>query len=762
MKKEIQRLLTAQTVFSHYNLKLPTLNNRPIRCPLGTHEDKKPSFSIDTKTGFWNCFSCSASGDLLSFVGKMEGMDTGDRDDFPKIMKIAAGLAGVSTESTGEKAMKLKKQWEELPDKKPKSVIESYKEKTGIDMDALSSVVAWKQWNEESFVVPLKNWRGAVVGMQRSIKQLTKGSTHGFFFEKINKRGVVYIVEGLSDYLTMMACGITNTIGIVSANMNTREIVKILDGAVRVNICFDYDKYKKNGQASGSLAGANKAIAVAEKIGTRCDICFASMSEKKDINDLYKDSGASGVMAAFRNSIGITQLRAEIGDLKKIGANHYASGVLDRHNLIIGEKTIWECNENNVWSEISVGRLHSIVKTVLEEYYGIEHDQSLIKEVCFYVKAETEYPHQQLMDALASGSQGEFYEPSVFLREGRYEIFSGKVYDYKSQDYIYGTLPISLAEKNEETPEMFLKFLGEVFDGYDEPEKHIMHIQEWFGYTLFPAIPFHKFLFIVGEGGNGKGVLTDILTSLVGGDNIVNTGLRTFEANEDKTIMLFNKYANLCSEEGSNASVSSPFLKKVTGGGFVTGRRLYREAVSFKPFAKMWFSSNYMPVGGSDASNLSRRMHLLRLKNVFDNGEDRHGEKDLDKKILRTEREMIFWWAIEGLKRLISNKEFTEPKFLKQSFAEFVDSQDIIKAFLENGLEANMRNAGQDTTMNMYEDFRNYAIKKEGRAPQYVPSKPKFMNYMRERGYIVKKVEFGSLIFEPDTTNFEKKPGIIF
>lgn len=41
-------------------------------CPLGTHEDKKPSMSVQKEKNFCHCFSCGGGGNPISFVQKME------------------------------------------------------------------------------------------------------------------------------------------------------------------------------------------------------------------------------------------------------------------------------------------------------------------------------------------------------------------------------------------------------------------------------------------------------------------------------------------------------------------------------------------------------------------------------------------------------------------------------------------------------------------------------------------------------------------
>lgn len=43
-------------------------------CPLPGHDDSSPSFGVNADKGTFHCFGCGASGDLISFVRKMEGL----------------------------------------------------------------------------------------------------------------------------------------------------------------------------------------------------------------------------------------------------------------------------------------------------------------------------------------------------------------------------------------------------------------------------------------------------------------------------------------------------------------------------------------------------------------------------------------------------------------------------------------------------------------------------------------------------------------
>src|SRR5262245_61981088 len=54
------------------------------RCPLGTHEDKNPSFCVAPGKG-WRCFGCGEHGDAASLVMRVRGVD------FPEAVRYLTG-----------------------------------------------------------------------------------------------------------------------------------------------------------------------------------------------------------------------------------------------------------------------------------------------------------------------------------------------------------------------------------------------------------------------------------------------------------------------------------------------------------------------------------------------------------------------------------------------------------------------------------------------------------------------------------------------
>lgn len=84
---ELKRKADLVSIASNY-LKIEQKGSRYWAC-CPFHSEKTPSFSIDNQGGFYHCFGCKESGDVIKFVQKMENVE------FMDAVKILAEKAGM-------------------------------------------------------------------------------------------------------------------------------------------------------------------------------------------------------------------------------------------------------------------------------------------------------------------------------------------------------------------------------------------------------------------------------------------------------------------------------------------------------------------------------------------------------------------------------------------------------------------------------------------------------------------------------------------
>lgn len=87
-----QQILTNLDIANCFQTQIPSLkvNGSPNAmglCPF--HDDHNPSFSVNTETGLFNCFSCGEKGDIFTFYMKLHGVD------FPTALRDIGEMAGM-------------------------------------------------------------------------------------------------------------------------------------------------------------------------------------------------------------------------------------------------------------------------------------------------------------------------------------------------------------------------------------------------------------------------------------------------------------------------------------------------------------------------------------------------------------------------------------------------------------------------------------------------------------------------------------------
>lgn len=101
-RSQIEEIKTKLDIIDIARGYLPSLKksgtNHFALCPF--HNEKTPSFSLNSELGIYKCFGCGESGDAISFIQKMEGLD------FPGALELAAGKAGITLKKTFTKADK--------------------------------------------------------------------------------------------------------------------------------------------------------------------------------------------------------------------------------------------------------------------------------------------------------------------------------------------------------------------------------------------------------------------------------------------------------------------------------------------------------------------------------------------------------------------------------------------------------------------------------------------------------------------------------
>ncbi len=227
---------------------------------------------------------------------------------------------------------------------------------------------------------------------------------------------------------------------------------------------------------------------------------------------------------------------------------------------------------------------------------------------------------------------------------------------------------------------LWLQFIGEVLEG--DPER-IQLLQEWTGYCLIPNTSMQRMLLLEGNGGNGKGVYKEVVTALLGRRNVSNLPLDRFgrQFNLASTI---GKLLNVAPEAGSLADVSEEVIKAFTGEDTVSIDRKFLPIIEVKPTARLMILANNRPRFGDRSNGIWRRLIVVPFRiQIPPERQNRHLAEQL-----KAELPGIFNWAIEGLRRLREQRDFTQSAIGQAALTEFRMEANPARTFLHEEVES--------------------------------------------------------------------------
>ncbi|HII4514167.1 TPA: phage/plasmid primase, P4 family [Clostridium perfringens] len=245
----------------------------------------------------------------------------------------------------------------------------------------------------------------------------------------------------------------------------------------------------------------------------------------------------------------------------------------------------------------------------------------------------------------------------------------------------------------------FEKFLNEVLDC-----RLIPLVQEILGYLLTTNTSAQKSFVLLGPARTGKSTLLWVVEYLLlGKKNVSNIPWQEI-GDKFKTAELLGKLANVFSDLPSKSIDDTGIFKVVTGEDYLMAEKKNKNPFKFRPFARLVFSCNELPKNYVDRTEgFYRRLIIVPFNRQIDKNKI---DKALKYKFQR-EKEGIFNWALEGLKRLYENNfEFSENELTDEVKKEYKRENNNVISFVEECCEID--SLFSCSRIELYESYKEF------------------------------------------------------
>jgi putative DNA primase/helicase len=243
------------------------------------------------------------------------------------------------------------------------------------------------------------------------------------------------------------------------------------------------------------------------------------------------------------------------------------------------------------------------------------------------------------------------------------------------------------------------------FDGYLDrvlPDAECQTVlMEFLGWIFLRDLKLEKMLVLYGSGHNGKSVLFDVMSSLLGEENISSMSLESLKAPE-KRLPLVGKLLNYGSE--ISGCLQSEAFKKAASGEPLEFRRLYGDSFTTKDYARLAFNANNLPSEVEITDGFFRRFLIIPFDQVITMDER---DPDLANKIISAELPGVMNRVLAGMNRLRTSRKFSPCQKADECLSAYQLESDTVAQFLDDGGwqadDTETRPKGE-----FYQDYRDY------------------------------------------------------
>jgi len=294
-------------------------------------------------------------------------------------------------------------------------------------------------------------------------------------------------------------------------------------------------------------------------------------------------------------------------------------------------------------------------------------------------------------DMLRSASPHIAVEPDIWndkpnllnLQNGTLELDTLKFREFRQEDYL--TLKGGVKyDPDMKCPE-WIDHLNVVFG---EDKGLINDFQVMAGYSLLSGNPAQVFFVLYGSGKNGKSVTINTLSGILG-DYAIHIAPSSLMVQKNQgtgprgdLVRIRYKRFVASSEGDKSARLDIGWIKQITGGEPIVAAEKYKNEVSFRVEAAIWFGTNHLPEIREVNEAIWRRIWLIPFEIQI--SEEKRVE-DYDKKIIESEGSGILNWCLEGLKRYYGNgSKLPKPEKVKNATEAYKQEEDPLIDFLSH------------------------------------------------------------------------------
>ncbi len=294
----------------------------------------------------------------------------------------------------------------------------------------------------------------------------------------------------------------------------------------------------------------------------------------------------------------------------------------------------------------------------------------------------------------------------INLKNGRLDVRTNKLLEFDPEVIDFARIPVTY------DPNAYSADLDKMLNKVFKHDREVIDLfEEMVGYILIKNARFRKGFVLYGSGSNGKSTILNMLKKFIGEENLSTVELKKL-SDPFLTAELEHKLANIGDDIDPREITDTGTIKKLFTGESLTVQRKYQDPFILKNYAKMIFSCNTLPRILDKTHGMYSRLMLIPFTATF-TADDEDFDPFIEDKVTTDEAlSYLLNIGLRGLRRLLHNNRFTEPKVVKDALEKYKTSNSTVLTWIEEeGIEKNEL-LGQPTDK-LFSQFKDWCTRSE-------------------------------------------------
>ena len=505
-----------------------------------------------------------------------------------------------------------------------------------------------------SMVIPITDRKNIVALKYRTIdKKISseKDSQTDYLmnWHLIKTFDYLIIVEGEIDLLSVIEAGYDNVVSLPFGATNIKSIEnqkEWIEQFSKIIIATDNDQAGEESR--------NKII----KVLNNKNLYKVEYGKYKDFNEVLMTEGKEKIQEIIKKVVPLpTDKNDFFGEKGRFLFDIFSKYLKEKYNIIKIDNELY-CYNNGIYEKDS-----NLEKNMIDIIPNLKNNQRL--EVLKYLNIICEDKKRDTRGLIA-------------FANGIFDVEQSKLLPFSSDIIITNRIPWNY------NPTVQSELMENTLNKFACNDKDIRTlIDEVIGYTFYSKNELGKSFIIIGDKANGKSTFLKIMMYLLGENNISALSLEDITNSRFRLYEVNGKLLNIGDDIGSSYIPESEVFRKVVTGDVIVAEKKGKDPIKFNCYAKFLFSANEIPKIKDPTGATARRIIIIPFKNSFTQTNKDYDPYFLDKIKNPECMEYLIKVGIEGLKRVLKNKGFSETQETQQLLKEFNENNNPVIEYVD-------------------------------------------------------------------------------